>query len=233
MPVAAGADLPLPAAILFDLDGTLVDTVDTRIRAWTSALAEAELPVTRAQVAPLIGCDGRRLARDMAAAAGRILTDTAVEELDRRAGELYERLNRDPQPLPGLMPLLAALQRRGISWAIATSSRREQVATSVAALHLKAAPRVIDGTRVRMAKPDPELLLTGARELGVAPGLCWCVGDSMWDMRAAVAGGMTAVAVRAGSAVGDTALLAAGATVLVDTLDEIAHLLDGAAGGPR
>ena len=61
--------LPEPRAVLFDLDGTLVDTVETRIAAWLSAFDEAGLPSTRERLAPLIGIDGQRLAREIAALA--------------------------------------------------------------------------------------------------------------------------------------------------------------------
>jgi len=222
--------LPGPGALLFDLDGTLVDTVGTRIRAWMEALGQVALPTARDQIADLIGLDGRQLAREVAAAAGRDLSDAEAEALDREAGEIYGRLNSDPTPLPGLKPLLRALERQRIPWAIATSSRREQVAASVAALGFATPPRIVDGTHVTMAKPDPELLLLGARDLGVRPEVCWYVGDSTWDMRAAVAAGMVGVAVTAGSAVDHTALAGAGATVSVGTLDEIAQLVrDGIA----
>ena len=85
------ADLPPPDAILFDLDGTLIDTVETRIEAWLEALAEAGTPTTRDRLAPLIGLDGRRLAREIAALAGAPIDDDRAEAIDHRSGELYER----------------------------------------------------------------------------------------------------------------------------------------------
>jgi HAD superfamily hydrolase (TIGR01509 family) len=216
---------PAPDAILFDLDGTVVDTVATRIAAWTHAFEEAGLPSTGDQLAPLIGVDGKRLAREVAAVAGRPIDDATAEELDRRAGELYEELNRDPQPLPGASRLLALLDERGIRWAIATSSRREQVATSVAALGLGRDPTIVDGSAVEHAKPEPDLLLLGARQLEVDPGRCWYVGDSTWDMVAAVAAGMVPIGVTAGAAVDASVLGGAGAALVVATLDELVPLL--------
>ncbi len=98
------------------------------------------------------------------------LTDEEAEAIDRRSGELFDERNRDPQPLPGARELLRALDERGLTWAIATSSRREQVTASIAALGLDHEPRIVDGSHVERAKPAPDLLLLGARELGVAPG---------------------------------------------------------------
>src|SRR5207253_9769896 len=96
MPTPVSA-LPLPGAVVFDLDGTLVDTVDTRIRAWERALEEAGLPTTRERLAPLIGIDGKRLASEVAALAGKPIPDAVAEEIDRRSGEIYERLNRSEE----------------------------------------------------------------------------------------------------------------------------------------
>jgi HAD superfamily hydrolase (TIGR01509 family) len=207
-----------PDAILFDLDGTLVDTVPARIAAWTVALDEAGIRATRAELEPMIGIDGRRLAREAAAVIGRELTDDEAEAIDRRSGQLFDARNRDPRPLPGARELLDALDERGLTWAIATSSRREQVAASIAALELSTEPRIVDGSHVAHAKPAPDLLLLGARELGIPASGCWYVGDSTWDMRAAVAAGMLPVAVLAGAAVDDAALRDAGASVVLPTL---------------
>ena len=210
-----------PNAILFDLDGTLVDTVPARIDAWSAAVEELRIPATRAQIAPMIGIDGRRLAREVAAAAGRRLTEEEAEAIDRRSGELFDQYNRDPRPLPGATELLRALDERGLTWAIATSSRREQVAASIAALGLPNEPRLVDGSHVEHAKPAPDLLLLAARELAVRPDDCWYVGDSTWDMLAARTARMAAIGVLAGSAVDDAALREAGASIVEPTLREI------------
>lgn len=210
---------------MFDLDGTLVDTVEIRIRAWLETFNEFGIRADHSPVAELIGSDGRRLAREVAEAAGQAIDDRQAEEIDRRAGERYGSLNVSPRPLPGVLAAIDALDDRGIPWAIATSSRPEQVTTSVAALGLAEPPLIVDGGRVARAKPAPDLLLLAANELAVAPEGCWVVGDATWDMRAAVAAGMMAVGVTAGSAVDDAALRAAGASVVLETLAELAGLL--------
>jgi HAD superfamily hydrolase (TIGR01509 family) len=209
---------PRPTAVILDLDGTLVDTVETRIRAWLAVFAEVGIPATRGQVAPLIGADGKFLARRVAEAAGIPLAEGRDEEIDRSSGEIYERLNRDPRPLPGVRDFLEMLEGARVPWAIATSSRREQVGRSVRALGLDREPEIVDGSHVEHAKPAPDLLLLAARELAVAPELCWYVGDSTWDMEAARNAGMTAVAVTAGAAVSEDDLRRAGATLVVPDL---------------
>jgi HAD superfamily hydrolase (TIGR01509 family) len=210
-----------PDAILFDLDGTLVDTVPARIDAWAAVLAEVGIPATRSELEPMIGIDGRRLAREAAGAAGRQLSDEEAEAIDRRSGALFDEHNRDPHPLPGAREVLRALDERDLTWAIATSSRREQVAASIRALGLPREPRIVDGSHVEHAKPAPDLLLLGARELGARPGDCWYVGDSTWDMRAAVAAGMVPIGVLAGAVVDEGALKDAGASVVLPTLADL------------
>jgi HAD superfamily hydrolase (TIGR01509 family) len=216
------APLPNPGGLLFDLDGTLVDTVNIRIEAWLRTFAEIGFPAERSHVAGLIGADGKRLAMEVAAIGGRRLNEDRAEAIDRRAGEIFSELNQHPRPLPGAVGLLRALDVAGVPWAIATSSRREQVAKSVATLDLPRPPTIVDGSHVAQAKPAPDLLLYAADQLHLPPHRCWYVGDATWDMRAAQAARMGAVGVATG-AVNVDALLAAGARLAFPTMREL-HL---------
>jgi HAD superfamily hydrolase (TIGR01509 family) len=222
------ASLPLPEAVLFDLDGTLVDTVETRIQAWLVALEQAGFPTSRECLAPLIGVDGKRLAREIAALAGVALEEERAETIDKSSGEIYERLNQSPAPLPGVRELVAAIDTRGLAWAIATSSRKDQVRTSVAALDLETEPKIVDASHVEHAKPEPDLLLLAAREVEVEPARCWYIGDSTWDMVAAIAAGMIPIGVTAGAAVDEAALRGAGAAAVVESLVDLAETLETA-----
>ena len=218
-------DLPQPEAVIFDLDGTLVDTVETRIKAWRQVFEEVGVPTSREQLEPLIGVDGKRLAREVCALAGQPVDADRAEEIDRRCGEIYEELNRSPRPLPGVRRLFDVIDGREMHSAIATSSRKDQVRTSVDALGLSKEPTIVDASHVEHAKPEPDLLLRAAEELGVDPSKAWYVGDSTWDMGASVAAAMIPIGVTAGSAVSRLALEGAGAAVVVETLDEIADAL--------
>jgi HAD superfamily hydrolase (TIGR01509 family) len=173
-----------------------------------------------------MGLDGRRLAREVAAADGRAIDDETAEAIDHRSGELYDGRNASPRPLPGVLEVVAAIERRGIRWSIATSSRKAQVAASVRALGLDREPAITDASHVEHAKPEPDLLLVAAEDLGVTPGRCWYVGDSTWDMLAAVAAGMTPIGVTAGAGVDETALAEAGAATVVGSLLDVATALD-------
>lgn len=216
---------PPPAALIFDLDGTLVDTVETRINAWLQTFEEYGIPAEHARVAKLIGSDGRRLARVVAEEAGWAIDDDLAEEIDRRSGEIFSSLNTDPKPLAGALQLLRTLDELGLCWAIATSSRPEQVEASIKALKLARPPTIIDGRRVEHAKPAPDLLLLAARELGVEPSRAWYVGDSIWDMQAARAAGMPAIGVASGSATAEE-LEQAGAWLTVDNLNRLLPLIE-------
>ena len=220
--------LPAPEGLIFDLDGTLVDTVGARIDGWLEALAGNGIPADRQEIGPMIGMDGKELARRTAQASGRTLTEDEVEQIDSAAGEAFDRHNRSPRPLPGVQQLLSDLDSVGLPWVIATSSRAEQVQRSVAALRLEKPPTIVDGSQVKRAKPEPDLLLLASRRLGVPPASCWAVGDSTWDMRAATAAGTIGVGVTAGAAVSANALRDAGARLVVGTLDELAEILGAA-----
>ena len=212
-------ELPLPDAIVFDLDGTLVDTVEQRIEAWRRTFEEVGVETSREELVPLIGVDGKRLAREVMALAGQPIDDERAEVIDKRCGEIYEGLNLDPRPLPGVRRLFETIESRRRRSAIATSSRKEQVKTSVDE------PTIVDASHVEHAKPEPDLLLRAAEQLDVDPSRAWYVGDSTWDMVASVAAAMIPIGVLAGAAVTREALEGAGAAVVVNTLEEIADAL--------
>jgi HAD superfamily hydrolase (TIGR01509 family) len=214
-------DLPEPRALLFDLDGTLVDTVALRVAAWLEAFRRFDIPIDRELLPAYMGSDGRWLAREVARAAGREIDWATSDEIDRLSGALFDELNKAPQPLPGATELLTALEEEGLTFCIATASQPGQVEANVKALGLPAPPAIVDASRVENAKPEPDLLLAAAAQLGVAPEDCWYVGDSAWDMMASVRAGTVSVAVTTGATSAE-ALLAAGAAVAVQGLSALA-----------
>jgi HAD superfamily hydrolase (TIGR01509 family) len=215
----------VPTAVIIDLDGTLVDTARLRVEAWRAAFADVGMDPPVREVAARIGMDGRQLAREVASLHGHELDASAAAAIDASSGQHFDALNSDPAPLPGADELIAELERRGIPWAIATSSQPEQVKRSLA--HLAGAQQavLIDASRVKVAKPAPDILLAAAEQLHVDPSACWAVGDSVWDVEAARAAGMIAVLVTRGSVADEGDLRGAGASVVVDTLHDVAGLL--------
>jgi HAD superfamily hydrolase (TIGR01509 family) len=218
---------PAPSAVLLDLDGTLVHTVPTRVDAWVAALEGYGIPADRDFIASMIGSDGTQLARDAGEQVGIPMRRDRAAEIDRRHGEIYAELNTAPVVLPGVSEFIDALKVAGVPWAIATSSSgSEQTGASIAALGLAEPPMVVDGSHVEHAKPAPDLFLLAAERLGVDDlARCWCVGDATWDVMAAVAAGMVAIGVTAGSATNAPRLYLARATLVVRSVAELVPLL--------
>jgi len=211
------AALPNPQAVLFDLDGTLVDTNGIRAEAWRLACVEFGLSVDPAIISPFLGSDGRWLARELGRSVGRDLDWAARDELNRLADGFFDHLNVCSAPLTGAIELLSLLEASRLTFAIATASQAGQVAVSVGALGLASRPPIIDAGHVEHAKPAPDLLLVAAAEIGVAPDGCWYVGDSTWDMMAANAAEMPGIGVATG-ATDIEGLIAAGARAAISGL---------------
>jgi beta-phosphoglucomutase-like phosphatase (HAD superfamily) len=207
-----------PRAYLFDLDGTLVDTVGTRVDAWMETFPVFGIEPDREFVAPLMGSDGKLVARTVAERYGAPLAPGIDVEVDRVAGERFGELNQSPRALPGALAMLEFLDDADMPWAIATSSRPEEATASVESLGLRLLPMVIDGSDVEHAKPAPDLLLKGAERLGIDPQDAWNMGDAKWDMLAAKAAGMVPLGVTTG-ATGPTELRECGAVATFVNLD--------------
>jgi HAD superfamily hydrolase (TIGR01509 family) len=197
-------------AVIFDLDGTLVDTVYGHTLAWWRVLQEAELNVPSWKVHRLIGMSGGLITRAAAHEIGRDLSQPEVEQLQKRHGEVYKTLMPDRRPLPGALKLLQYLRDGRIKHGIATSGKRQDAQPSLDALDLPEDMVVVDRTAVERAKPEPDLFLAVQEKLGVAPAECYVVGDAVWDVLAARRAGMLAVGVLSGG-YGEQELAQAGA----------------------
>ncbi len=208
-----------PRAIIFDLDGTLVDTVGTRVDSWMAVFPRFGIEPDPAFLAPLMGSDGKYLARMVAEEYGVTLQPGDDAEIDIQAGAEFRVLNRDPRVLPAVLETLESLSDRGMPWAVATSSLPDDARESVQAIGLRAMPLICDGADVEHAKPAPDLLLKAAGLLEVEPTETWYVGDSRWDMVAAKAAGMRAIAVLTG-ATSPEVLADSGADVIYPTMAE-------------
>jgi HAD superfamily hydrolase (TIGR01509 family) len=170
---------------LFDLDGTLVDSVYQHVLAWKEALdSEVDLSVWR--IHRKIGMSGGLFTNQLLRETGLEISAERVERLRRRHGEAYRRLADQVRPLPGARELLSWLTEEKIPWAIATSGRMETAAVNLTALalNLNTVP-VITRDQVKYAKPDPDLFLVAAERLGARIETAVVVGDSIWDMLAA------------------------------------------------
>jgi HAD superfamily hydrolase (TIGR01549 family) len=212
-------------ALIFDLDGTLIDTVYAHVFAWQQALAEASIPIEGWRIHRRIGMSGGLFTRAVAREAGRPLSDGEAESIQQRHGALFRELLRERRPLPGAVDLLAFLRTEGIPHGIATSGRRPEIDASLDALGVPDDMVVVDRGDVLRAKPEPDLFLACQERLGVAIRDCYVVGDAVWDLLAARRAGMLSVGVLTGG-YGDDGLLGAGAFRVYRGVDELHASID-------
>ena len=171
--------------LLFDLDGTLVDSVYQHVLAWQEALAEEGIDLSVWRIHRRIGMSGGLFVRALAREVGVEITPELAERLQKLHGEGVARRLREIRPLPGARELLGRLSAIGVPWAIATSGRAETAHAIVDLLQVPAGTVVITRDEVPYAKPNPDLFLAAASRIGRDPRECFVVGDSVWDMLAA------------------------------------------------
>jgi HAD superfamily hydrolase (TIGR01549 family) len=172
-------------AFLFDLDGTLVDSVYQHVLAWREAMAGVGIELAVWTIHRRIGMSGGLMANAVLRETGHAVTGDEAGRLLRLHAEAYTRLAGQVRPLPGAKELLAYLTRAGVPWAIATSGRMESARPTLDALGVGPEMPVVTRDRVVHAKPDPDLFLAAAEMLGVPICDAVVVGDSVWDLLAA------------------------------------------------
>jgi HAD superfamily hydrolase (TIGR01509 family) len=213
------------AAFLFDLDGTLVDSVYNHVRAWHLALREQGLDLSVWRIHRKIGMSGGLFTAQLQRELGRPIDEAMIDKLRDRHAELFRELSKDVPPLPGAAELLKELTRQKLPWAIATSGRMRTAATNLESLGVDPAKAVvITRDMVRYAKPDPDLFIEAARRLGTVTQGSYVVGDSIWDMYAARRCGALGIGLLSGG-YGEAELERAGSMrVFDDPADMLDHL---------
>jgi HAD superfamily hydrolase (TIGR01549 family) len=173
-------------AFLFDLDGTLVDSVYQHVLAWQEALEGEGISLSVWRIHRKIGMSGGLMANILLRESGFDIDAARGERLRRAHAEAYSRRSSAIRPLPGARELIAQLTDARIPWAIATSGRMETARPVLETLGVDfdRVP-VVTRDQVRYAKPDPDLFIEAARRLDVAIETSSVVGDSVWDMLAA------------------------------------------------
>jgi HAD superfamily hydrolase (TIGR01549 family) len=172
-------------ALVFDLDGTLIDSVYQHVLAWRDALEQAGIELSVWRIHRKVGMSGGLFANALLRETGREVTTADAELLRRLHAESYARYAAQVRPLPGAVELLRALTRSGTPWAIATSGYRESAGLTLEALGVPEGVPIVTRDLVERAKPDPDLFLAAADRLGVDIEGCVVVGDSVWDLLAA------------------------------------------------
>jgi HAD superfamily hydrolase (TIGR01509 family) len=175
-----------PPAFVFDLDGTLVDSVYQHVIAWQNALRSLGIELSVWRIHRKIGMSGGLFVNGVLREIQRELSAAEVEALHDAHAEFYLPQVPAIAPLPGAAALLAHLSDVKVPWAIATSGRR------------KGAAPMVTRDEVSRAKPDPDLFLAAAAKLDVEPARCTVVGDSVWDMLGARRAGTLGVGLQSG-----------------------------------
>lgn len=213
-----------PPAFLFDLDGTLVDSVYQHVLAWREALEESNIELSVWRIHRRIGMSGGLFLNALMQETGIKLEREQVEKLQRGHAAAYQRLVSQVRPLPGAKELLAYLTEMKVPWAVATSGRLETAGPNLKILGIGDDVPVVTRDMVRHAKPDPDLFLAAAAKLGVDIQNSVVIGDSVWDLLAARRAKALGVGLLSGG-YGQDELERAGAyRVYADPADLLAHL---------
>jgi HAD superfamily hydrolase (TIGR01549 family) len=178
--------MQIETAFLFDLDGTLVDSVYQHVLSWKDVLDAEGMEISIWRIHRKIGMSGGLFTNQLLRETGVEISRERVERLQRGHAEAYRRYAQTVRPLPGARELLSWLTDASIPWAIATSGRKETACVNLSLLGIdpEHVP-VITRELVRHAKPDPDLFIAAAERLRTPIESALVVGDSIWDMLAA------------------------------------------------
>jgi HAD superfamily hydrolase (TIGR01509 family) len=217
-------------AFLFDLDGTLIDSVYQHVLAWKTSLDAEGIDIPVWSIHRKIGMSGGLFTNILLRETGLDATPERLDRLRKNHAAAYKELSGSVRPLPGARELLDYLTEQGNPWGIATSGRMETAGHNLAALGVDPAKvPVVTRDQVKYAKPDPDLFLTAAERLGVDIRDSLVLGDSIWDMIAAKRARGLGVGLLSGG-YGEEELSKAGAfRVYADPADLLLHIDEVAA----
>jgi len=211
-------------AFLFDLDGTLMDSVYQHVLAWRDALEGAGIELSVWRIHRRIGMSGGLFLNALLRETGRRMSDEETARVLKIHKESFARQVKGVRPLPGARELLTYLTKARVPWAIATSGRLESAKPMLESLGVPEGVPVVTRDQVEHAKPDPDLFLAAAGRLGVSVEESIVVGDSVWDLLAARRAHALGVGLLSGG-YGEDELQQAGAyRVYQDPADLLKHL---------
>jgi HAD superfamily hydrolase (TIGR01509 family) len=185
-------------SFLFDLDGTLIDSVYQHVIAWRAALSAIGVDLSVWRIHRRIGMSGGLFVQALLRETGRSLSVADIAELQNAHAVEYMKQAASVTALPGARELLATLTAEGVKWAIATSGRAETARPALDLLGLPGDTPMVTRDLVRHAKPDPDLFLAAASLLNVEPRHAMVVGDSVWDLLAARRAGALGIGLQSG-----------------------------------
>ena len=212
-------------ALIFDLDGTLVDSAYPHTLAWQQTLNEADLCVPACLIHRHIGISGKLMVKALGRQRGRTFDESALQALERRHDDLFKEMAALQRPLPGAVRLLQFLRSAKVAHGIATTGRRSEIEGALRALGIGDNTVVVDGSMTESAKPEPDLFIECARRLDVEKSDCLVVGDAVWDIHAARRAGILAVGLLTGG-FGEQELSNAGAMRVYRDAEELLLSID-------
>jgi HAD superfamily hydrolase (TIGR01509 family) len=181
--VSSILEVPLPP-MLFDLDGTLVDSAYQHVLAWHETFADFRMDIPNWKIHRRIGMSGSFFLPGLLREIGLPGNPAQIKRLEKRHGQYFTPRIRSIRLLPGARELLRHLSEINLPWAIATSGGRAQMNKLVKHLGLPKSLPIVTGDDVENAKPAPDIFLAAAQKLNVSIGNCIIVGDSPWDLLA-------------------------------------------------
>jgi HAD superfamily hydrolase (TIGR01509 family) len=213
---------PRYSAVLFDIDGTLVDSNYLHVDAWARALEEVGHPVPAWRIHRAIGMDSAKLMD--------ILLGDDLDRLGEEAKELHSRYyQREAGRLRSFdraQELLRELGGRGFTVVLATSAPQEEFEVLRRVLGVDDAVAAFTTAEdVSTAKPAPDVVETAVEKAGVRPDEAVMVGDAAWDMQSAAKAGVAGIGVRTGG-IGPCELQDAGAIAVYDDVAQLLSELD-------
>lgn len=213
-----------PPAMVFDLDGTLIDSVYQHVLAWQEALTAVGIELSVWRIHRRIGMSGGLFVTALVRETGGALSSDQVRAINLAHTDAFARRRDTVRPLPGARELLAALTERNVKWAIATSGLATAAKPALDMLGLPADTQLVTRDQVRHAKPDPDLFLAAAERIGADIDSTIVVGDSIWDLLAARRARALGVGLLAGGYGRDELERAGAYRVYADPSDLLTHL---------
>lgn len=201
-----------PQAVIFDMDGVIIDSHPAHRKAWLKFLHSMGREVTDQELDFIL--DGRKRAEILRHFLGD-LSEEKLTEHGKRKDDFFQHLELEVKPVPGILSFLNDLRKRKIAVAVATSASQSRAHSTLARLHLTSTfDVIITGGDVANGKPDPAIYRQACEGLNVAPGNALAIEDAVSGIRAARGAGLRCVGVSIHQVAHD--LIAAGADCVIE-----------------